>query len=142
MTVEYLKGSKLFPNPQPMGAVPNGFKTWVNLRSPIPGPYLDGGQMLASDYLAMWTAWIAAFTAPKQGLFKLPTTQPTPQTVLAGLTEPVGTWYTAGGVVAVLTGPWTNPDGTVEVGTNSHTWVYSGASAAETIYGAYLSDTY
>jgi hypothetical protein len=142
MPANHLKGSKLLPAPYVMGAVPAGFKSWVNLRSIVPPPLLDGGQMTQVDYLAMWTAWVAAFTAPKMALYKAPTIQLPATSDVTVLTEPVGTWYTAGGVVAVLTGPWLNPDGTVEVGTNSHTWVYSGVSPAETIYGVWLNDVF
>lgn len=138
----HLKGSKLLSGPRTMGAVPDGFKSWVNLRSPVPVVYLDGGQMTRADYIDMWTAWIAGFTAPKIGLFKVPTTQPTALTVFADLTEPAGSWYAAGGVVTVLSGPYVNPDGSVEVACNSHTWVYSGVSAAEIIYGTWLNDVF
>jgi hypothetical protein len=142
MVANHLKGSKLLPAPYTMGAVPAGFKSWVNLRSPVPPPLLDGGQMTTVDYLAMWTAWIAAFTAPKLALFTAPNTPLPPSADVTALTEPLGSWYTAGGVVAVLTGPYVNLDGTVEVATNSHTWIYSGVSAADVIQGAWLNDVF
>jgi hypothetical protein len=142
MAVNHLKGSNLLPAPVLMEDIPDGFKSWLNLRSPTPPPMLDGGQMTTADYIAMWTAWVAAFTAPKLGLYTAPQTVLPPGADVTALTEPVGSWYTAGGVVAVLSGPFQNPDGSIEVATNSHTWVYSGVSPGETIYGTWLNDVF
>jgi hypothetical protein len=94
---------------------------------------------LKKDQLAaMLTAFAAALTTPFIRLFT-GTHVPNPNTVLADIPEPTGTWYTA--VAAVYDQVYQHPDGSMEIRPQAVQFNYTGSSPAEVITGWAVVDT-
>lgn len=84
----------------------------------------------------MMTAYLAALVTPKVGLYTSALT-PDENTLLAALTEPVGSWYAQ--VAAVFGQVFQDNDGGVSVFTQAVQFNYSGTDTASNIYGWFVA---
>lgn len=92
---------------------------------------------LALQSLAdMLSAYCAGLTTPKIGLFT-GAADPTPDTILADLPEPTGSWYAQ--VAAVFAQVFKNGDGSVEIHTQAQQFNYTGVDPAEVISGWFIA---
>lgn len=89
--------------------------------------------------LDLLTPALGLLAGSKVGLFTANVT-PNKDTLLAALTEPVGTWYMQAATAGWLTTSINEPDGTALTEANPVVFSYSGVSAGEQIYGYFLVD--